>query len=345
MRWPHGRWMAAIALGVAATASGVVLAQTDATADQTAAAQQTPAAEPAGAGTPAEKASQTQSDAPSIVNAKPPTTDSIMQHCRAAGQAYEAMDEKRDCSDSSSASSQAPVVKKTYTVPAGTKVLLQLRSAINTRSARPGDGVYLVSTFPVVVGNRVMIPAGVYVQGVVDRVTRAGRIKGRAQLDLHFTSMIFPNNTVVEIPGVINSLPGSKDRTVKNQEGTVEENSNKGHDVARAAEIGLSGATIGTLGGEASGHPLEGAAIGGLGGVAVGAVAALFSRGDDIDIESGTPVEMVLQRPLILEDENVAGIAQGGSAPALTPSPNQPRPLGKPHRIRIICPPGGLGCE
>ncbi len=105
--------------------------------------------------------------------------------------------------------------KKTYTVPAGTKVLLELRSAINTKSARPGDGVYLSSTFPVVVGNRVMIPTGVYVQGMVDRVQRGGRIKGRAQLDMHFTSIIFPNGSVVEIPGVVDSVPGSKNQTVK----------------------------------------------------------------------------------------------------------------------------------
>jgi len=70
------------------------------------------------------------------------------------------------------AAAPAPA-KKQFIVPAGTKVLLQLRSAINTRSAKPGDGVYLASTFPVVVGNRVMIPAGVYVQGTVDRVERA----------------------------------------------------------------------------------------------------------------------------------------------------------------------------
>src|SRR5581483_743245 len=54
---------------------------------------------------------------------------------------------------------------KTYTVPAGTKVLLQLRSSVNTKSARAGDGVYLASIFPVTVGSRVMIPEGVYVQG------------------------------------------------------------------------------------------------------------------------------------------------------------------------------------
>src|SRR5206468_5939003 len=104
--------------------------------------------------------------------------------------------------------STAPA-KKTYTVPAGTKVLLQLRSSVNTKSAKAGDGVYLDSTFPVVVGNRVMIPAGVYVQGVVDRVERAGRVNGRAQLDMHFTSIIFPNGSVVEVPGMVNNLPGA----------------------------------------------------------------------------------------------------------------------------------------
>ncbi|MDR3751892.1 MAG: hypothetical protein P4K94_10445 [Terracidiphilus sp.] len=235
--------------------------------------------------------------------------------------------------------------KTTYTVPAGTKVLLQLRSAVNTKSAKPGDGVYLASTFPVVVGSRVMIPAGVYVQGVVDRVARAGRVKGRAQLDLHFTSMIFPNGTVVEIPGVINSLPGAKDRTVKGDEGTVEQQGNKGRDVERAGEIGLGGASVGTIGGAATGHPLEGAAIGGLGGVAVGAVAALFTRGDDVNIENGTPVEMVLQRPLILEEANLDGSVPMGTAPVLVPASGQSKPLDKPNRARIFCPPGGLGCE
>src|ERR1700735_4124647 len=131
-------------------------------------------------------------------------------------------------------STTAPAAKPTYIVPAGTKVLLQLRSGINTRSAKPGDGVYLASTFPVVVGTRVMIPAGVYVQGVVDRVVRAGRVKGRSQLDMHFTSIIFPNGTVVEIPGIVNALPGAHKQTVKDDgEGTIEQNGDKGRNAAK----------------------------------------------------------------------------------------------------------------
>ena len=214
------------------------------------------------------------------------------------------------------AAPQATVAeKKIYTVPAGTKVLLQLRSGINTRSARPGDGVYLASTFPVVVGNRVMIPAGVYVQGVVDRVSRAGRVKGRAQLDMHFTSIIFPNGTVVEIPGVVNSLPGARKQSVKNDgEGTIEQDGDKGRNAGKVAAVAIpTGGTIGSIGGLESGHPIEGGIAGIGAGLATAGLVSLFTRGADVNIENGTQVEMVLQRPLNLEEENLAGVGAPGA--------------------------------
>ena len=246
-----------------------------------------------------------------------------------------------------SAPAQAPSQKKTYTVPTGTKVLLQLRSALNTRSARPGDGVYLASTFPVVVGNKVMIPAGVYVQGIVDRVERAGRMKGRAQLDMHFTSIIFPNGSVVEIPGMVNSIPGAKKQTVKDDgEGTIEQDSDKGRNAGKVAAVSIpTGATVGSIGGLESGHPLAGGIAGIGAGLATAGLVSLFTRGADVNIESGTQVEMVLQRPLILEDGNLAGAGASGSATTLVPAPDQPRPIDKPNRARVLCPPGGLGCQ
>jgi type IV secretion system protein VirB10 len=235
--------------------------------------------------------------------------------------------------------------RKTYTVPAGTKVLLELRSAINTKSAKPGDGVYLSSTFPVVVGNRVMIPTGVYVQGIVDRVQRGG-LKTKAQLDMHFTSIIFPNGSVVEIPGVVDSVPGSKDQTVKNNdEGTIEQNGHKGRNAGQAAEIALpTGAGVGTIGGAASGHPIEGGLAGIGAGLATVGLVSLFTHNADLDIPRGTQVEMVFQRPLALEEANLAGVGDPGTAPQLVPAADQPKPITK-HRPRILCPPGTLGCE
>jgi type IV secretion system protein VirB10 len=239
--------------------------------------------------------------------------------------------------------SAADPARKIYTVPAGTKVLLQLRSAVNTKSAKPGDGVYLASTFPVVVGNRVMIPAGVYVQGLVDRVVRAGHVKGRAQLDMHFTSMIFPNGSVVEIPGLVNSLPGASKQSVKEDgEGTIEQQGDKGRNAGEVAKVAIpTGGTVGSIGGLATGHPIAGGVAGIGAGLAAAGLVSLFTRGADVNIESGTQVEMILQRPLLLEDANLAT----GPAPSLVPAANQPKPLEKPNRARVLCPPGGLGCE
>ncbi len=242
---------------------------------------------------------------------------------------------------------QPAPAQKTYTVPVGTKVLLQLRSAINTKSAKPGDGVYLASTFPVVVGNRVMIPAGVYVQGVVDRVERAGRVRGRAQLDMHFTSIIFPNGTVVEIPGMVNDLPGASKQTVKDDgEGTIQENGDKSRHAGEVAKVSVpTGATVGAIGGLGSGHPLAGGLAGVGAGLAAAGLVSLFTRGADVNIESGTQVEMVLQRPLLLEPENLAPAGAPGTPPALVPAAGQPKPIEKPGHAPLPCPAGGLGCE
>jgi len=245
------------------------------------------------------------------------------------------------------AAAQGTPAKRTYTVPAGTKVLLTLRSAVNTKSARPGDGVYLASAFPVVVGNRVMIPAGVYVQGVVDRVQRAGHVKGRAQLDMHFTSIIFPNGSVVEIPGLVDNLPGARKQEVKEGgEGTIQQDGDKTRNMGKVAEVSVpTCGTVGSIAGLGSGHSLAGG-IGGIGaGLAAAGLVALFTRGADVNIEPGTQVEMVLQRPLILEDANLSpAVADGGMAP-LVPINQQPRPMDKPKRVRVMCPLGGLGCE
>jgi type IV secretion system protein VirB10 len=204
--------------------------------------------------------------------------------------------------------------------------------------------VYLVSTFPVVVGSRVMIPTGVYVQGMVDRVQRAGHVKGKAQLDMHFTSIIFPNGSVVEIPGIVNSVPGARKQSVKDGgEGTIEQDSDKTRNMGKVAEVAIpAGGTVGAIGGLGSGHPLAGGLIGMAGGLATAGIVSLFTRGADVNIDAGTQVEMMLQRPLTLEEANLGGVGAPGTATALVPAASQPKPMEKPH---VLCPPGGLGCQ
>lgn len=242
----------------------------------------------------------------------------------------------------------AAASSKGFLVPAGTRVLLELRSSLNTKSAKPGDGVYLSSTFPVVVGTHVLIPAGVYVQGVVDSVVHPGRIHGNAQLNMHFTSMIFPNGTVVEIPGRVNSLPGATNQAITGDEGTIEQKggSNKAHNAGEAAKIAVpTGATIGSIGGLEGGHPLAGGLEGAGAGLAAAGIVALFTHKADISIPAGSQVEMVIQQPFAIAESNLNGPVTLTPASVQTP---QPQPPGSPvlhQRPQILCPAGSLGCS
>jgi type IV secretion system protein VirB10 len=185
----------------------------------------------------------------------------------------------------------------TIVVPAGTKIPLVLKHAVSTKNAQVGDNLYLESTFPVVQNNRMVIPPGTYVQGVVTAVKRPGRIKGRAELLVHFTTMIFPNGYTVSFPGALDNVPGAESQKVKDKEGTIQADSQKGKDVATVAGTAATGTLIGAASGGGKGAGI-GAGIGG----ATGLIIAMLTKGNDVRLESGTGVEMVLERPLVLEE-------------------------------------------
>lgn len=218
---------------------------------------------------------------------------------------------------------------RAITVPAGTKVLLQLRSPIDTKSARVGDGVYCQTSFPVTQDNIVVIPAGTYVKGEIAQVQRAGRIKGRAQILFHFDSMIFPNGYTVDLPGALKSEPGARNSSVADDEGTVKANGQKGKDAGTVAKTGATGAVIGTV----ATHSVRGAGIGGVAGAAVGLGEVLFSRGQDVHIAQGTSLEMVLQRPLTVEviHPDPAQAADNEVRPRLTNTHRLPPPKRTPR--------------
>ena len=53
----------------------------------------------------------------------------------------------------------------TVTIPAGTRVLMVLKSPLHTTSGTAGSGLYLETLYPVVEGSGVVIPAHTLVQG------------------------------------------------------------------------------------------------------------------------------------------------------------------------------------
>src|SRR5258706_16271303 len=93
--------------------------------------------------------------------------------------------------------------------------------------------------------DRIGIPAGTYIQGKISRVQRAGRIKGRAELLMHFTSMIYPSGYTVMLPGSLDNIPGADKTSMRGPEGTVRKDSEKGKDIGTVASTASTGAVIG----------------------------------------------------------------------------------------------------
>ena len=79
-----------------------------------------------------------------------------------------------------------------YVVPSGTRLPLVLHNSLTTRNAQPGDPLYFETVFPVVLNDRILVPAGSYVQGEVLEAQRPGRVKGRGEVRIRLTTMILP---------------------------------------------------------------------------------------------------------------------------------------------------------
>jgi hypothetical protein len=206
----------------------------------------------------------------------------------------------------------SPSVKSTETemvkplvIPSGTKVPVLLQHAITTKSAKEGDPVYAQTAFPVVANEHILIPAGTYVQGRISRVQRAGHIKGRAEMLLHFTTLIYPNGYTVLMPGAIDSVPGTDNTKMKDPEGTIQHESQKGKDAEKVATAAGKGAGGGALAGGLISRSSGGALAGAGAGAVLGTALALFARGDDVRLERGDTVEMIIQRDVPLDSARI----------------------------------------
>lgn len=190
----------------------------------------------------------------------------------------------------------AASVENRIVIPAGTRVPVALKHSLSTKSAHEGDPVYAETTFPVALNDHMLIPAGTYVQGTISRVQRAGRIKGRAEVLMHFTTLIYPNGYTVMLPGSVENAPGVDKTSVKDKEGTIRADSQTAQKAGTIASTAGTGAVVGGLSQGGKGA-LIGAGVGG----AVGTAIALLTRGNEVKLDPGTTVEMVIQREVPLD--------------------------------------------
>jgi hypothetical protein len=107
------------------------------------------------------------------------------------------------------------------------------------------------------------------------------------------------------LPGAIDNVPGTENTNMKGTEGSVEQSKQKGKDAEKIATASGKGAEGGALIGALASRSAGGTLAGAGAGAALGAAIALFGRGNDVRLEAGTTVEMVIQREVTVDGSRV----------------------------------------
>jgi hypothetical protein len=220
-------------------------------------------------------------------------------------------------SPADSSAGAARSLTNTIVVPAGTKLPLVLHNAVSTRNAHPGDPVYLETTFPIVQDDKILVPAGSYVQGEITEAVRPGRVKGTGEMRIRLTSMILPNGYTVRFDAIpSNAGTGGNEATGK--EGEIKGDTNKGSDAGTVVKTTAAGAGLGGLASRTG----KGAGIGAGVGAAAGLAAVLLSRGPEVELPRGTTLDAVLDRPLNLDPAKI-NFNDPGRASSMSGPPNR----------------------
>jgi hypothetical protein len=157
----------------------------------------------------------------------------------------------------------------------GTEIQVRLDQPLSSATARVEDRVEGTVIAPVELDNRVVIPSGTRVRGVVRRVERAERPAKGGTLELTFDTLLFDDNTRLAMSSRVIAVRETLDRS----------------ESAQKAGIGAAlGAILGSVIGGKKGA-LVGILVGGTGAVAA-------TKGEDVVMPEGTILSLNLDRPL-----------------------------------------------
>jgi hypothetical protein len=165
------------------------------------------------------------------------------------------------------------------TIPAGTALRLELKSAVGSDSSRVEDAVRASLRQPVSVNGSVVLPAGTDLAGSVVAAERSGRVKGRARVAYRFSSLNY----------------GGERYDIRTAQLTHVAPATKGEDAKKIGIGAGAGAAVGAILGGGSGAA-KGAAIGGAGGTGV----VLATRGQEVRRGPGAEVTTRLLEPVTI---------------------------------------------
>jgi hypothetical protein len=174
-----------------------------------------------------------------------------------------------------------PVIPVNATIPAGSTLTIRIDQRISVKNSRAGETFTGEIVTPVLASDdKVLVPKGALVGGVVDVSHRRGHFKGSSLLELRLTSMTMDG---IRYPLATRDIARTK----------------KGKGRRSTALIG-GGAGLGMLvGGIASGG--VGLVVGGLAGGGAGTAVAGLTGNRDIDIPAESIVHFKLADDLVVQ--------------------------------------------
>lgn len=185
-----------------------------------------------------------------------------------------------------------------YNVNAGQVIRVRMNRTITSENARVGDQFTTTTVVPIYAGGIEVIPAGSEIIGRVVTVTRAARKSKAGTIGVHFISLRLPTGIARAINGDLTDVAANN--VTADNEGEVSGRSAMKRNVVFIGGGAAAGALIGAI---ASGG--KGAGIGALVGGGLGAAGAVFSKGNEATVQSGTEFGVVLNQTLSLPAANV----------------------------------------
>lgn len=164
-----------------------------------------------------------------------------------------------------------------FTLPAGTTLALELKSAVASDVSQVEDAVRATLRAAVAIDGQQVLPVGVELAGTVTEADRAGRVKGRAKIVFEFTSLRYDGERLAMRTEPVERIGEAT----------------KGEDATKIGVGAGAGAAIGAILGGGKGAA-KGAAI----GAAAGTGTVLATRGKDVRLEPGDEVITTLTAPL-----------------------------------------------
>jgi Ca-activated chloride channel family protein len=205
------------------------------------------------------------------------------------------------------ASTPAP---ESVTIPSGQKFIMQLETALHTRTTRKGDPVEFITAADVVANDQVLIPNKSLIRATVKEAKRAGRISGRAEIQLQFNDVRLADGTLIPIKATITRMGFDPMDPKEGENPKLKGEAGAGGDAKTVASGSAQGAIVGVLTGG-----VQGAVYGAAAGAAISAIGMALKRGPDLDLPRSTMFEAQFDKPIDIPVKSL----QAKSLPTDTP--------------------------